>query len=90
MKNFYEVGRVYVWQNMPGSMAFLNGTECTVTGPVECYQAANFYWYWGHPTDTIASGAAIMARPGFLRPKDPPAGERSVLALFTQPVLEPA
>lgn len=31
----YTIGEKYIWQNCSGSTSFLNGTETTVTGPLE-------------------------------------------------------
>lgn len=31
----YEIGRVYIWQNVEGKFAHYNGKETTVLGPPE-------------------------------------------------------
>lgn len=90
MKNFYEVGRVYVWQNLTlDSMRHLNGTETTVTGDVVMvWSMMHGRLMPGQPTDTaLPDGRTVAAAPGHLRPKNPPPGEQSVLDMFKQPEL---
>jgi hypothetical protein len=93
MRNYYEVGRVYVWQGLKTPIfGHLNGTETTVTGDIMLapyvFQGGQGY---GQPTDTILpNGMQAVARPGQLRPKDPPPGEQSVLDLFKTPEPEHA
>lgn len=88
MKNFYEVGRVYIWHILSGELACLHGTETTVTGPAEEYQSfVGFANRIGHPTDTPdpfgQPGVLIFAEPGDLRPKNPPPSEKSIYEMFT-------
>lgn len=87
MKNLYEVGRVYVWQNQRAHYEHLNGLETTVTGDIV---QSGFDGRSGQQTDTISqfTGSPIMAEAGDLRAKSPPQGEQSVLDQFKAP--EPA
>jgi hypothetical protein len=90
MKNCYEVGRVYIWQNQVGDLAHYNGTECTITGPERTFnELYTGLPEKGWPTDTpppayCAPGTTFYALPGDLRPKNPPPGEQSVLDMFKQ------
>lgn len=93
----YETGVVYVWQNQVNEYAHLNGRECVVTGPVDFHMDWNGKFPPGWPTDTPdfiwPYDAIIYAQAGDLRRKQPPAGEESVLRMFTAPApreLEPA
>jgi hypothetical protein len=81
MKNLYEVGRVYIWQNQRAHYKHLNGLETTVTGDIV---PSGFDGRSGQPTDTISrsSGSPMMAEAGDLRAKSPPPGEQSVLDQF--------
>lgn len=95
MKNFYEVGKVYIWQNQVGDLAHFNGTECTVIGEAEQYIEQSGALKIGHLTDSMDDYArqhdcAIYAELGDLRPKNPPKGEQSVRDLFKLPELETA
>ncbi|WOH61932.1 hypothetical protein [Bradyrhizobium sp. BWC-3-1] len=92
MKNFYEVGKVYVWQNQSGPFAYLNGKETTVIG--HAFKLQNPILSSGGPhqeTDTPPPSwlphatTNCCAGPGDLRPKNPPPGEQSVLDMFKQP-----
>jgi len=89
MKNFYEVGKVYIWQNLVGDDAFLNGRETTVTGPLEyCIRKQTGEALIGQPTDTphpCSPGKVCYAVQGWLRPKNPPSGERGISELFNLP-----
>ncbi|WP_290872081.1 hypothetical protein [Aquabacterium sp.] len=90
MRDIYEIGRVYIWQNQTGEMAFLNGTECTVVGHMEYFKILNRDdWEWGQETDSFDHESDFMAQAGDLRPKDPPPGEKSISDLFKLPQLEP-
>lgn len=91
----YEINRIYIWQNLVGKFAHLNGVETTVTG--ECIvlglEGGSVIVMW--PTDTTIPGSKgecfLFAEKGDLRPKYPPSGEESILSLFTlTPELEPA
>lgn len=93
----YEVGKVYIWQNMPGKHSYLNGTETTVVEPLKEVLASiagtRAQWVWQQRTDTkcIDSHRYMGAMAGDLRPKNPPTGERLVRDLFEpKPVMEPA
>lgn len=90
MKDFYEVGRIYIWQNAVGIWEHLNGKETTVTGHLEmhdnCFNRQGKYM--GQRTDTPSfqvAGNFIIAEPGDLRPKDLPPGEKSITDLFKLP-----
>lgn len=84
----YEVGKIYIWQNLAGYYAVLNGTECTVIGPVTRYRNLQLGGLmYAQPTDTQSptrAGATMVACRGDLRPKDIPSGEQSVRDLFTR------
>ena len=83
MKNFYEVGRVYVWQNLV-LHAHLNGTETTVTEDVKLHAVGVGIRKPAQLTDTLGPDGVrfFAAGPGSLRPKNPPPGEQSVLDMF--------
>lgn len=89
----YEIGRVYVWQNLK-SGAHLNGTECVVLGPVRRLRCPNTGDIWmGQETDTIdpLDGQVVYAEKGKLRPKNPPTGEQKIRSMFEpKPVMEVA
>jgi hypothetical protein len=86
MKNFYEVGRVYVWQNLQGAFAYLNGKETTVTGDAKMHSDRFGNHEVGQTTDTsTGDGGFFIAGKGMLRPRRPPPGEQSVLDMFKQP-----
>jgi hypothetical protein len=83
----YEVDRIYIWQNQVGEFAYLNGRETTVVGPMTIFQyRGRETRAAGWPTDTpVPNGSVseyIFAGPRDLRRKDPPSGERSILAMF--------
>lgn len=83
----YEIGKVYIWQNLVGPMQHLNGTECTVLGPPMLFPGLTP----GQLTDTLARDdptLSIYAERGDLRPKNPPLGERSIMDRFKLPELE--
>lgn len=91
----YEVGKVYIWQNMLGELSSLNGTECTVTGGAGVFKTIKSCTSeMAQPTDTKSPRSPnhyMAALKGNLRPKNPPAGERLVRDLFEpKPVMEPA
>lgn len=95
--DFYEIGRRYIWHNQTGNLAYLNGTECTVTGPAEFFFDSDDHRpKYEQPTDSpIPSGRddvyCVCAGPGDLRPIDePPTGEQKIADLFKRPTLEPA
>ncbi|WP_426078680.1 hypothetical protein [Janthinobacterium sp. PSPC3-1] len=91
MKNLYEVGRVYVWQNQRAPYERLNGMETTVTSGI-VVKTLHGEQHCGQKTDTIGqrTGKPILAEMGDLRPLNPPPGEQSVLELFNQPKLATA
>ena len=68
----YEVGKVYIWQNITGYYHFINGWETTVTGPVQVYADPEKNTHIGWPTDTSYDGYIMMACAGLLRPKNEP------------------
>lgn len=90
----YTVGKLYRWVGQRGRFAWLNGSECTVTGPMEMHSHSTkgiAVPMW--PTDTPSRDpgfSCVGAEAGDLVPVDPPSGERSVLELFRAPELEPA
>jgi hypothetical protein len=86
MRNLYEIGRVYVWQNQRWPYESLNGVETTVTGDIEHCEVTGRS---GQQTATIwqSSGSPLIAEAGDLRVKNPPPGELSILDQFKS--LEP-
>lgn len=84
----YEIGKIYIWQNLVGIYAALNGAETAVTaGMITCRdQFGNFVQ--AQPTDTLIFGKPAGAMPGMLRPKNPPSGEQLVRDLFSKPPTE--
>lgn len=85
MKNLYEVGRTYVWQNQRAPYEWLNGLETTVTSAM-VIETLHGVPHYGQTTDTIGqrTGKPILAEAGDLRPASSPTGEQSVLDLFKQ------
>lgn len=87
----YKQGIVYIWQNLPSKVAYLNGTETVVTSEKLKYKNKS---YW--TTDTLTYDAVekeeyfLLAEPGLLREKYPSSGERTILEMFKQPELTPA
>lgn len=81
MRNLYEVGRVYVWQNQRWPFERLNGLQTIVTGNIEHFDVIGRN---GQETDTIwqSGGSPMIAEAGDLRAKNPPPGELSVLNQF--------
>lgn len=86
MRNLYEIGPIYIWQNQVGEYAHINGSECKVVAPVSV---------WGkrrkprlaQETDTPIKckdgiWSTMMAEPGDLRRKEFPPGELLIKALF--------
>lgn len=70
----YEIGKVYVWQNLR-EYAHLNGTETTVTGPLEAFNYKHLpgVHFWYCETDTVLDdGWVLWASRNELRPKNPP------------------
>jgi len=91
MKNFYEVGKVYVWQNLVGIDECLNGTETVVTGDAEKAHYIGVGPIWVHPTETLlCTGRIAYAAQGALRPKNPPSGEQSIADMFNETYCVPA
>ncbi len=82
----YKTNTIYVWQNQVGDHAYLNGTECTVTGGKERFLAAQDNdWHEGWPTDTEIPNplwGVCYALAGDLREKDMPSGERMICDMF--------
>jgi hypothetical protein len=90
MKNFYEVGKVYVWMHVSSDLTHLIGTEVTVVGLIEEFEAANGTRQMGQLTDVHDDHYHVMALPGDLRPKNPPSGEQSIADMFNQTYCVPA
>jgi len=89
----YEIGRVYVWQNLPPSphSEVQNGSECTVVGPPKYMENKAREWVVGQPTDSFDGGDRMWALAGNLRPKNPPTGEKKIRSMFEpKPVMEVA
>lgn len=93
MENWYEVGKLYVWQNQVGEAAYLNGIETVVTGDIADVYFQGVFIGRGQPTSSQIHGDTYNywhAERGDLRPKDPPSGQRMITDLFKLPQLEPA
>jgi hypothetical protein len=85
----YEIGRVYIWQNQTGKYARINGVECTPTeSPARYRHNATGQIVWSQPVTNV-DGERWLAMRGDLRPKNPPAGERSITDMFKVPQHEP-
>lgn len=84
----YEIGAVYIWQNQVDEYRVLNGSECTVLGPVEQWVLKhNGEEVEGQTTDTLwhgVNGNNMVAFAGDLHRKFPPTGELSIIELFKQ------
>lgn len=83
MKNFYEVGKVYIWQNRTGGFAFLNGQETTIIAEAIEGTDQNGRKALRHETDTPntifpTNHKHFFACKGSLRPKNPPSGEKTI------------
>lgn len=75
----YEIGKVYIWQNLDGPDIYLNGTETLVMGPMRrCRdQFDNFVMAQLTSTPHV-SGRKMGAQRGMLRPKHIPPGEQLI------------
>ena len=79
-----KVGDICIWQNQVGDMAYLNGTECTILGPLVINRGVNQFGkesvYVGHLVDTkvpwFPSGAYAELKD--LRLKNPPATPEAI------------
>lgn len=75
-----KVGTVCIWQNQVGELAYLNGTECTITKPFEARVMYNqfgergLHMCYGVDTkvDIFIDPGATFAAESDLRPKTPP------------------
>jgi len=73
-----KVGDVCIWQNQVGPLAYLNGTECTITGALEARHVSDIFGYRKtlvvcYEVDTKIRGyRAIFGEPRELRLKHPP------------------
>ena len=90
MRNFYEVGKIYVWKNRIGEWSQLNGTETTVIGNVieASYANNSSRKALAQETDTIFNGNIMSADKYSLRPKNPPSGEKSISEMFSKPYVK--
>lgn len=77
-----KVGDICVWQNQVGDLAYLNGTECTITGPYIARVAYNQFGERGlhmcYAVDTLVplfGGSSSYALANDLRPKNQPSPE---------------
>ena len=87
MRNFYEVGAVYIWQNC-NIATYLNGRETTVIGDVEQrvdISTGELYYAQDTDTDPEDGEQYASAEKGQLRPKFPPSGEKSISEMFSKP-----
>lgn len=79
----YEIGKVYIWQNQVGELAYINETECTVLGPPLEFLMNDGRLLIGQITDTECTvNGGIFAERGDLRPKNPPPGEQLINEMF--------
>jgi len=89
----YEVGKVYVWQNLREHTS-VNGSETTVIGLPEKFElkGSGGVTITYCETDTILpDGRVLYATHGELRPKSQPTGEQLVRDLFEpKPAMVPA
>ncbi len=85
MKNFYEIGPIYIWI----SETIHKGKECIVTSDVGMHGIRNDgSLYAGQMTDTKnRHGVLLCAGKGCLRPKNPPTGEKMIYEMFTNPMI---
>ena len=89
----YEIGKIYIWYGMKNDGEFLNGRETIVTGkPKLVRDPRTGETAMAQSTDTfVNAGRCTAAKPGQLRPKNPPSGEKLVRDMFQpKPVMEPA
>jgi hypothetical protein len=77
-----RVGDICIWQNQIGELAYLNGTECTITGAYAARVAYNQFGnrglYMCYAVDTkvaIFGDSASYALPTDLRLKNEPTPE---------------
>lgn len=90
MRNIYEIGRVYIWQNLKID-THLNGKETTVIGNIKKYQdISTGVLYYAQDTDTPPEDGEEFApaEEGQLRPKFPPSGEKSISEMFSKPYVK--
>lgn len=88
MRNFYEVGVVYIWQNLIEHCTH-NGKECTIIGDIQEFVCEyDGKTHLGQKTDEIENGNNIMALKGQLRLKNPPSGEKSISEMFSKPYVK--
>jgi hypothetical protein len=89
----YEIGCVYVWQNLVGRFSHYNGKETIVLeGPTRQLKVDGTGYGYGCKTDTeFAPGRFAHAAAGKLRPKNPPSGEQKIRSMFEpKPLMEVA
>lgn len=78
--NILKVGDICVWQNQVGAHAYLNGTECTITAPLDMRLVRDAY---GTVSIELVYGVdaqipwfnEVYAGPNELRLKDEPSPE---------------
>lgn len=87
MRNFYQIGKVYIWQNLVNEYQY-NGKECTVIGNIEEYIDVYGNKKIGQMVDEMWDGAHVMVGKGYLRPKFPPSGEKSISEMFSKPYVK--
>lgn len=79
-----KVGDICIWQNQVGEMAYLNGTECTILGPLVIKSGVNQFGkqsvYAGHLVDTKVPCFPddFYAELKDLRLKNPPATPEAI------------
>ena len=82
MRNFYEVGKVYLWTEQCINKNSV-GKECTVIGNVFLFDGD-----WVQLTDFTFDGSPVVALKGSLRPKNPPSGEKNISEMFSKPYVK--
>lgn len=90
MRNMYEVGKIYVWQNLKRA-THLNGKETTVIGDIQlCRDLLTGDLFYAQDTDTPPEEGEdfAAAAEGQLRLKNPPSGEKSISEMFSKPYVK--
>lgn len=83
MRNFYEVGKIYVWTEQCLDKHSI-GKECTVIGDVRFHTGD-----YVQLTDfKLSESNKVYALKGSLRPKNPPSGEKSISEMFSKPYVK--
>lgn len=89
MKGQFKVGEVCIGQNFLPPLEY-NGMECVIVealAVVDCYCAVTGDVLPAEPRYCVqwSNGKVWAVKPMYLRRKQPPAGEQSILRMFTAP-----